>query len=284
MAIFDHPKVQRPSLVGRAAPGGSSNLFLTDISKSSPALTSRYIFVLSDPVSFSHMKFRPSAIVSLFIVFSVSTLVAGQQPTTEQLVAAFKKAIQQSQAELHNFQWIETTTLRISGAMKLVKQNSCSSGADGKILKIPTNLEPAPEKGGARGRINANEKDEISDYMDRAVSLIQRYIPPDPELIRYSDDAGKLDIARIEPDRVARLDFHDFVQPGDLFSGTFDVQSNSITVLHIVTYLDSPSDVVTLGVTFDRWYEGTGYLRKVSLTARAKDVKIVVDYNGYRPN
>lgn len=44
--------------------------------------------------------------------------------------------------------------------------------------------------GGIRGRIAANKKEELSDYMEQAVALVKSYVPPNPAKIQAVKDAG----------------------------------------------------------------------------------------------
>ena len=54
-------------------------------------------------------------------------------------------------------------------------------------------LSAPPEKKESRGlkkKIVEKKTDEMKDYMERVVSLIQRYVPPQPELIKADVASG----------------------------------------------------------------------------------------------
>ena len=176
------------------------------------------------------MKISQSALLVIACAWTVATLSvpsgAAQAPSTpDQTVAALKQNLQESQQRLRQYEWVETTVISLKGEEKARKQQRAYYGADGKLTKIPIG-EPQPEaaKGGRGGRggrvkekIVENKKDEMQDYMERAVTLIHTYVPPSAAQIQKAKDAGKM---RVNPPQQgkARIEFPDFVQPSDLLA------------------------------------------------------------------
>src|SRR5262249_49937201 len=81
---------------------------------------------------------------------------APQTMTPEQRVAALKQSMQQSQTRLHQYEWIETTIIKLKGEEKSRKVMRCYYGADGKLTKVPMpdaapKAEAKPERGGRGG-------------------------------------------------------------------------------------------------------------------------------------
>jgi len=148
------------------------------------------------------MKISQSALLVIACAWTVATLSvpsgAAQAPSTpDQTVAALKQNLQESQQRLRQYEWVETTVISLKGEEKARKQQRAYYGADGKLTKIPIG-EPQPEaaKGGRGGRggrvkekIVENKKDEMQDYMERAVTLIHTYVPPSPAQIQKAKDA-----------------------------------------------------------------------------------------------
>ena len=59
----------------------------------------------------------------------------------------------------------------------------------------------SPDRGGRRGgrvakRVVENKKDDMQDYMEQAVTLIQKYVPPNPDAIQKAKDGGKMTVTR----------------------------------------------------------------------------------------
>jgi len=239
------------------------------------------------------MKMIHAAALAAITVGMVSSLSAArgaaQAPATpDQMVAALKQNLAESQKRLRQYEWIETTALSLKGEEKSRKQQRVYYGADGKLTKLPIGQpEPQAAQSGGRGRgrlkekIVENKKDEMQDYMERAANLIHLYVPPSPEQIQKAKDAGKL----LRPPQQARLrvEFPNFIQPSDLLAIEVDAKALLLSSLSVATYLDKPEDAVTLDVRFGALADGTSYTAQTTLDAKAKNIRVVVENSGHRP-
>ena len=237
----------------------------------------------------------------IFVAIALAALIPsaafGQQPTAEQQaeqqkrVAEFKQAVQQSMAALHKYEWVETTTVSLKGEVKSQKQNRVYYGADGKLQKVPIGEAPPQQQqqsGGRGGRLKAKvvakKKEEMSDYMKKAVELVHKYTPPDPNLIKYSKEVGKVNVEQVEPNRIVRVTLRDLIKTGDSLTATLNVQSNAIMDINVSTYLESPKDdPITLAVTMSQLADGASYTARSVLDAKAKNITVVVESSGHRP-
>jgi len=221
-----------------------------------------------------------------------SVLVAAQGQAPQERVAALKQSLQESHAKLRTFEWIETTAISLKGEEKSRKQNRCYYGADGKVQKVPI-VEPAapPPQASGRGRrggrlkekVVENKKEELSDYMKKAVALLHQYVPPDPARIQASKDAGKAAMSMVEPNRRARVEFGDYLQPGDSLALEFNPQTNHLLAMMVASYLEKPDDKVTLNVQFADLPDGTTYQAATTLDAPAKNINVKIENSGHRP-
>lgn len=236
---------------------------------------------------------RNKTLTSRTALFLVLLLIPGaafgQGSEQEQRVATFKQAVQQSMAGLRKYEWIETTTVSLKGEVKSQKQNRCYYGADGKIQKVPIGEAAPPQEqssGRRRGRIKsriiAKKTGEMTDYMKQAASLVHQYVPPDPALIAYSRDTKKVAVEPVEPNRVFRVSFHDFIKAGDLLSATLNIESNTILDINVATWLESQKDAITLEVGFSQLPDGTSYSSRTILNSKAKQIEVVVENSGHR--
>ena len=218
-------------------------------------------------------------------------LAQGQAPAER--VAALKQSMQESQARLRTYEWVETTAISLKGEVKSTKQNRCYYGADGKVQKVPlgdapAQAQPAPAGRGGRGsRVKAkvveNKKEEISDYMKQAAALVHKYVPPDPARIQASKDGGKAKMTMVEPGKRARIEFADYVQPGDSLAIEINPQTNHLLSMQVASYLNSPDDAVRLNVQFADLPDGTTYQSSSTLDAPAKNVSVKIENSGHRP-
>lgn len=107
-------------------------------------------------------------------------------------IGQLKQSTVENQAQLRKYAWTETIEIAFKGEGKKRSQADCQYGADGKVQKTPIGAAPPPaQKGRVKGKIVANKVGEMEDYMDRVGSLIRRYVPPDPQDMQASFQAGK---------------------------------------------------------------------------------------------
>ena len=88
-----------------------------------------------------------AAIAVALVMSAAAARPAGQAaPTPDQIVAALKQNLAESQKRLRQDEWIETTVISLKGEEKSRKQQRVFYGADGKLTKLPLG---APPPGGA---------------------------------------------------------------------------------------------------------------------------------------
>jgi hypothetical protein len=190
--------------------------------------------------------------------------------------------MQESQTKIRQYEWIETTIISLKGEEKGRTQKRCYYGADGKLQKLPVGgpptAQPPPASGGRRGRVKAkvveNKKDDMKDYMERATALVQQYVPPQPSDSQRAKDAGKVTAKPGGPGLV-RLEFPDYLKPGDRLSIDVDAAANQLRGLTVASYLDQAEDAVTLAVQLGTLADGTSYTAQTTLDAAAKNIRVV---------
>jgi len=231
-----------------------------------------------------------------FVVAAIAASAFGAGPSAqeaaqspEQRVAALKKSLAESQARLRKYEWIETTIISLKGEEKSRKQMRCYYGADGKVQKVPVGDAPQADqgRGGRRGgrlkeKIVENKKEEMQDYMERAAALVHQYVPPNPDAIDNAKKTGKMALRPGQGGRV-RLEFTDYLKPGDLMAIDVDGAANRLAGVNVNSYLDTPADAVTLNVAMAALADGTGYTSQTTLDAKAKNIQVVIQNSGYKP-
>jgi hypothetical protein len=232
-------------------------------------------------------------VAAMALGVSLAARVARPQPTptAQERVAALKQSMQESQTKLRQYEWTETTIISLKGEEKNRTQKRCYYGADGKLQKVPIGA-PAPAQqppagGGRRGRVKAkvveNKKDEMKDYMERAAALVQQYVPPQPADVQRAKDAGTVTANPAGPGLV-RLEFPDYLKPGDRLSIDVDAAANQLRGLTVASYLDQAAeDTVALAVQFGTLADGTTYTAQTTLDAAAKKIRVVIQNAGHHP-
>jgi hypothetical protein len=229
------------------------------------------------------MQNRSKVAIGLRVVLTILLLhPEGLLLAQEDKVAAFKQAMAENQKLLSQYQWIETTIVSMKGEEKSRTQKLCSYGPDGQVQKQQISA-PAPQQspGGLKGKAVAKKKEEITDYMKQAVALVHSYVPPDPGRVQTAKESGKITASPVGQGSV-RLDFHDFVKPGDSMSLTLDTGKYAIQDVSVKSYLDSQKDTVSLDVGYALLPDGVSYSARTLLNAPAKNIQVTVQNSDYQ--
>jgi hypothetical protein len=228
-------------------------------------------------------KFRLAVVACHMTLLLMPAIVRSQSTAMEERVAALKQSVARDQQNIRQYEWIETTVITLKGEEKSRQQKQCYYGAEGSLQKVDVSATPPPKKKrGLRGRISANKKEELTDYMKQAVALVKTYVPPDPVRIQAVKDAGKVSLDLPGGGKGARVNLRDYAKPGDVLSVEVDPASNRLMGLAVATYLDDAKDTVTLDVRFSALQDGTGYPATEVLLASAKNLSVNVTNSGYR--
>jgi len=209
--------------------------------------------------------------------------VFAQQPSAAERAAMLKATMAASQAVLKQYEWIETTVVSLKGEEKSRQMNRCYYGADGGVQKVPlTTPPPAKKKRGLRGKIAESKKEEMTDYMKSAVALVKSYVPPTPALIESAKQKGKVSVDVLEPGKRVRLNFRDYLKPGDNLGAEIDLSNNHLLAVTVKTHLEDAEDAVNLTARMAALADGTSYTDTITLEAPAKHLTVKVDNSGYR--
>ncbi|MBK9963769.1 MAG: hypothetical protein IPP07_02250 [Holophagales bacterium] len=224
-----------------------------------------------------------SRIVMCGAILSVAAGAASaQQPSGEDRVAALKSSLASSKAVLRQYEWIQTTVVNVKGEDKSTLQDRCYYGADGALQKVPVGAAPEEKKkGGLRGKIIENKKEEMSDYMKEAVALVKRYLPPDPAKIDAVKAAGRLSVSP-QPGNRVRVTLAGYLKTGDSLVIDMNMADNTLASAAVASTMDSDGAPVALAVQFGKLDNGAVYESQTVLDAKGKDLKITIQNSGYR--
>jgi hypothetical protein len=219
--------------------------------------------------------------LTLIILSWTSSLFA--QADMQETVAMIKKNLADSKEKIKKYEWIETTTTFMDGEQKSLKQNQCYYSVDGKLTKVETGATTkAKTPGGIRGKIAENKKEEMTDYMKKAIAKIQTYLPPEPEKIQKIYAGGTASVQVLEPGKKFKLSFPDYNEKGDMLSISVDKVNQKIMAVAVSTSVDDPSQKVVFNITYKDLPDGTQYAASTILDAQVKKVKITIDNSGYK--
>lgn len=217
----------------------------------------------------------------LCVSFGAASLAQGNE--MQETLGIIKKNLEESKEKIKKYEWIETTTTFVKGDQKSKSQNQCYYGVDGKLYKVATgDKESAKKPGGIRGKIAENKKEDMQDYIEKAVAKIHTYLPPDAGKLQQLYASGKAVIHVVEPGKKFKLDFSDYLEKGDMISISADKEKKLITAIAVSTYIDDPSDKVNFQISYGALPDGTQYAGDTNLDVQPKQVKINIQNGGFK--
>lgn len=206
------------------------------------------------------------------LIFILALFAAAQSrdPAVQQKLAAIKQSIQENQAKLRGYQWTETTEVSIKGELKNRKQAECHYGPDGKVVRTPIGEPSAPAKRrGLKGKIAAGKIEELHEYAERLGSLMGRYVPPNPQSMQTSFQAGKASLSSS-----GDLVFKDYAKMGDQVTYSMDTAAKRLRNFSVATYLNDKEDAVTLDVAFQTLPDGANAVNQAVIESKEKHLQV----------
>jgi hypothetical protein len=229
---------------------------------------------------------KPMKTISLVIVLALIAGIANlsaQQADMQDQIAMIKKNLADSKAKMKTYEWIETTTVFVSGDQKNVIQKQCYYDVNGNIVKVETGgSAAAPAQRGIRGKVAENQKDDMVDYVNAAVAKIQTYLPPNPDKVQAIYAAGKVTVGVLAPNTQFKLTFPNYNEPGDFLAISINKPAASIMAVDVSTTVDDPSKFVAFNITYSTLPDGTQYAGTTTLNAPEKDLKITIVNSGFK--
>jgi hypothetical protein len=222
-----------------------------------------------------------NVVLILFLLIGIPKITA--QGDTKAEVAMIKKNLADSKANMKKYEWIETTKIFVKGEQKSARQKQCYYAEDGKLTKVDIGGgTEEKKKGGLRGKIIENKKEEMSDYAKKAIAKIQTYLPPTSEKIQKVYGAGKTTVQIVEPNTKFKLNFPDYNETGDNLAVSINKPKQKIMAVDVSTSVDDSKEKVVFNITYSDLPDGNQYASKTTLNAPEKDLKIIIENSGFK--
>ena len=203
------------------------------------------------------------------------------QDLQQKLAAAKESAAKNAQA-LRSYTWLEKTELSLKGEVKNTKVDSCRYGPDGKVQKTPVVTPPPPQKKrGLRGKMVAKKTGEMKEELESAVALVQRYVPPSPDMMQVVMNAGTASLSQAGPGALT-LTFPGYAKAGDALKLTFDSAVTALRQINVATWLEKPDEPVTLSVTLQSMPDGLSYPGSIVLSIPSSKIEVRITKSNYQ--
>jgi len=234
------------------------------------------------------MNTRPmlalSTITAVAALFLSALPLQAQNPELQQKVAEIKEASAANKMALAHYTWQEQQTISIKGEVKKQQVYQVSVGPDGQQQKTQIGgSQAAPPSGGRlKQHVVAKKTEEFKDYGEQIGDLARQYTTPDPGKLQAALQAGNISLVPGAGGEI-QLVIKNYIKPGDQVTLVFNRQQKALQSIQVASYLDGPSDAVTIAAQFAKLPDGTNHVAATQINGVSKQLTVVTANASYQP-
>jgi hypothetical protein len=209
-----------------------------------------------------------------------------QNPELQQRLGEIKMASAANKAALAHYTWQEQQTTSIKGDVKKQQVFQVSVGPDGQQQKTQiggSQAAPPPSGGRLKQHIVEKKTAEFKDYGEQIADLAKQYTQPDPGRLQAAFQAGNVSLQSGGGPGEVTLVIKNYIKPNDQVTLVFNKQQKAIQSIHVASYLDSPSDGVTIAAQFAKLPDGTNHVAGTQIDGVSKQLTVVTQNSNYQP-
>jgi hypothetical protein len=228
--------------------------------------------------------------VQLSLMTTFAALVLFAPPATAQdaelqaKLAQVKVASAANKQALSHYNWQESVTTSIKGEVKKQQLFLVSVGPDGQQQKSEINAQPDQASGGPLKRhIVAKKKAEYKDYGEQIADLARRYTQPDPDRLQQAYQQGNISMQLGGGANTLTLIIKNYIKPNDSVTLVFNKQNKAIQSIRVASYLDDPTDAVTIAAQFAKLPNGINHVTGTQINGASKQLTVVTQNSNYQP-
>ena len=230
---------------------------------------------------FKHMALGLTVAVAASLLISLPATAQSQQ--MEQKLMAIKNAQAANKQKLATYTWQETETISIKGNVKDTKVYQVQIGPNGQPQKTLINDQKAQSggrEGRAKERIVQKETQEYQQYGQSIGALAKQYTTPNPDALMQAKQAGNISL---QPGSgTVSLVIKNYVKQGDSMTMTISEQTHSPVSVQVNSYLNDPSDAVTISAQFAQLPDGTNHVATTTIDGVSKHLGINEQNSNYQ--
>lgn len=217
------------------------------------------------------------AIVATLVLTNLgSSQTSAVSETLQQKIQRIQQAAAVNEQKLHQYQWIESTTVTMNGTPRSPKQSICRYNPYGTLVKTPIGAQggPPPVSGGPlRRHIMEKKIEEAERELAATRELTAMYLPLNPDVLKRSFQTRRIDLEH-EPTGGNGLVLNDYAKSGDRLILDFDAGSLQLRRITVRSYFATPAEAFTATVQFSVLGDGIVYPSLTMIDAPAKKLSI----------
>lgn len=236
-----------------------------------------------------NMKTPPLAfpkVIAVAALFLSALLSLAQSPELQQRIAEIKQSSAANKQALARYTWQEQQTTSIKGEVKKQQIYQVRVGPDGQQQKTQIGgSQPAPPPSGGRLKQHVVEKKtaEFKDYGEQIADLAKQYTQPDPGRLQAAFQAGNVSLQPGGGEGEVKLVIKNYIKPNDSVTLVFNKQQKAIQSVQVSSYLNEPSDAVTIAARFAKLPDGTNHVASTQVNGVSKQLTVNTQNSNYQP-
>lgn len=213
---------------------------------------------------------KASAAMLFGLLFLPDVVVAAQNPSVKEELAAIEQAQLANQTKLSHYTWQETQFIAVKGEAIDYRLYSVSVGANDQYQR---NL--VTEHTGQEATFEPNKKGQLSPYGSYAQELCElanQYTTLNNERLTQANGRGEIVLLR-ESDFI-KLAIENYSKPGDSVAMTINQRTHRLLRVRAKSYLAKPPDVVTIQAEFAELPDGTNHVATTEIDSVSRHLTV----------
>lgn len=208
------------------------------------------------------------------IIAGGSLMTWAQNPELDQKLMAIKDTMAANKQKLAQYTWTETETISLKGDVKDTKtyQVQMVNGQQQKTLINNQKAQSGGREGRLKERVVEKKTQEYQEYGQQIGALAKQYTTPDPGRLMQARQQGNLSLQPGEG--TVGLVIKNFVKPNDQVTLTISEQTHAPVSMQIQSYLNDPSDAVTISAQFAQLPDGTNHVADMTINGVSKQLTV----------
>lgn len=210
----------------------------------------------------------------------VAPQATSQDPQLQQRVAEIKQYLSLNKLVLAQYTWQESQTAGVKGEVKKQELFQVRMGPDGQAQK--TNLDPEESSGGRKHGIRHRIKEDYENYAKSIAALAQSYAQPQPGRLQELFEQGNVLLGSAGGPNEVKVVVNGYEKPGDSVTIIFNKQQQAIQSLQISSYLDDPSNAVTISAQYAQLPNGPNHVASMIVNGVSKELTVQIQNSNYQ--
>ncbi|MGC9992195.1 MAG: hypothetical protein ABSD52_07370 [Candidatus Cybelea sp.] len=221
------------------------------------------------------MKAVLSAALILTGLFVYAAPSMAQNASLAQKVQQVKQLMAANQQQLSHYTWQMQETISARGDVKEQTVYQVQLGPDGQQIRTLIAQPVAPSSGGRQRGIIHRVKEDFKTYAQQVGALAKSYSPLNPTKIQQLYARGSVTVKSAGSPGYSAILISNYLKQGDSIVLTLRNNPKALTSIDVSSYLDQPSDGVTMQVHFASLPDGTRYAATTTVNGQSKNLTIV---------